>query len=142
MTSTLNPACPLCELHYENRPLLELHIREDHRRQAGRRGPGGTGAPAPSAASPPRRHESASGPSRTAKEVTAMAATRRPRVGQPMTAARRALRALKYVDDQLIRASEAVIRSARTSQPRPRLQAPGSGNLHPGHTTERADRAT
>ena len=31
MTSTLNPACPLCGLRYASKPLLELHIREDHR---------------------------------------------------------------------------------------------------------------
>ena len=31
MTSTLNPTCPLCGLRYASKPLLELHIREDHR---------------------------------------------------------------------------------------------------------------
>ena len=30
MPSTLNPTCPLCGLRYLNRPLLELHLREDH----------------------------------------------------------------------------------------------------------------
>jgi hypothetical protein len=141
MTSTLNRTCPLCGLRYENRPLLELHIREDHRRQAGRRGPGGTGASAPPAASPSRRYEPASRPSRTTRDVTAMTATRRPRGGQPMAAARRALRAVKYVNEELMRASETLIRSARAPQPRPRVQEPGSGYLHPGHATERADRA-
>ena len=31
MPTTLNPTCPLCGLRYTDRPLLELHIREDHR---------------------------------------------------------------------------------------------------------------
>ncbi len=31
MPTTLNPTCPLCGLRYTGRPLLELHIREDHR---------------------------------------------------------------------------------------------------------------
>ena len=31
MTSTLTPACPLCGLRYASKPLLDLHIREDHR---------------------------------------------------------------------------------------------------------------
>ena len=31
MTSMLNPTCPLCGLRYASKPLLELHIREDHR---------------------------------------------------------------------------------------------------------------
>ena len=30
MPYTLNPACPLCGLRYSDRPLLELHLREDH----------------------------------------------------------------------------------------------------------------
>ena len=30
MTSTLTPACPLGGLRYASKPLLELHIREDH----------------------------------------------------------------------------------------------------------------
>jgi hypothetical protein len=29
MPSTLTPTCPFCGLRYVNRPLLELHIRED-----------------------------------------------------------------------------------------------------------------
>ena len=48
MTSTLNPACPLCGLRYQSKPLLEVHIREDHRQQhrqqPGRRGSGSAGA--------------------------------------------------------------------------------------------------
>jgi hypothetical protein len=31
MTATLHPACPLCGLRFGSRPLLDLHIREDHR---------------------------------------------------------------------------------------------------------------
>ena len=31
MPTTLNPTCPLCGLRYTDRPLLELHFREDHR---------------------------------------------------------------------------------------------------------------
>ena len=31
MAVTLNPTCPLCGLRFASRPLLELHVREDHR---------------------------------------------------------------------------------------------------------------
>lgn len=31
MPAMLIATCPLCGLRYANRPLLELHIREDHR---------------------------------------------------------------------------------------------------------------
>jgi hypothetical protein len=40
-----------------------------------------------------------------------------------MSRPRRAIRALRYVNDELTRASEAIIRSARAPQPRPRVQA-------------------
>lgn len=32
MPTTLIGTCPLCGLRFGNMPLLELHIREDHRR--------------------------------------------------------------------------------------------------------------
>jgi len=139
MTSTLNPACPLCGLRYENRPLLELHVREDHRQQAGRRGASGTEASPALAGRPSRGYDLASGSSLITKEVTAMTATCHPRSGQPMAAARRALRALRDFHDELVRASEAMLRPQ--GAPRPQVQAPRSGYLHPDHGTERADRA-
>ena len=33
MSTTLNPTCPLCGLRFTFGPLLELHIREDHRQR-------------------------------------------------------------------------------------------------------------
>ena len=33
MPATLIRTCPLCGLRFSNTPLLELHIREDHRRR-------------------------------------------------------------------------------------------------------------
>lgn len=30
MPTTLISTCPLCGLRFANRPLLELHLREDH----------------------------------------------------------------------------------------------------------------
>ena len=51
MSATLIRTCPLCGLRFDNLPILELHIREDHRRR--RRRPAqddgdsaGTGGPA------------------------------------------------------------------------------------------------
>ena len=106
MTGTLTPTCPLCGLRYENRPLLELHIREDHH-QSRHHEPGG----------PSRSHGLASR-SGTTKEVTATTAARSARPGQAITAPRRAIRVLRYVNDELMRASEAIIRSARVPRPR------------------------
>jgi hypothetical protein len=70
-----------------------------------------------------------------------MPATRRQQTGQVITVPRRVLGALRYVNGELTRASEAIIRSARAPQPRPRLQAPAASGTHPGTATDRADRA-
>jgi hypothetical protein len=35
MTGTMTLTCPLCGLRFTARPLLELHIREDHRPSRG-----------------------------------------------------------------------------------------------------------
>jgi hypothetical protein len=145
MTSTLTPACPLCGLRYESKPLLELHIREDHRPRrrapSSSLDPGGTQASSPVAGRPSHRSGLTSRPSRTVKEVTAMRATRRPRLGQVMTVPRRVLRALRHVNDELMRASEAIIRSARAPQSRTRIQVLAARDTRPGTATDRADRA-
>ena len=145
MTSTLNPACPLCGLRYASKPMLELHIREDHRprrrAQPGLPDADGTGASSPAAGRPSRRSGLATRPTRTVQEVTDMTAARRPRPGRVMTVPRRVLRALRHVNDELTRASEAIVRSARAPQSRPRIQAAAARDTHPGTPTERADRA-
>lgn len=112
MTATLNPTCPLCGLHFDSRPLLDLHIREDHRPRA-RRDPGG-------AETLPRR--------------VASPATHRPGPGRTMTRPRRVIHALRHVNDELTRAGDAIIRSARVPQPRRAADQPG----HPGQATEAA----
>ena len=145
MTSTLNPTCPLCGLRYESRPLLELHIREDHHQHSGahpgHRDPDSTHAtparadsPAHTGCLPPRS-------SRPTEEVTIMTTTRRRLARQMRTAPRRAVRALRYVNDELLRASEAIIRSARAPQARPRMNAAANGHADPGTLAERVDRA-
>ena len=145
MTSMLNPTCPLCGLRYASKPLLELHIREDHRprrrAQSGRLDADGTRAPSSAAGNPSHRSGLASRPSRTVKEVTAMTAARRPRPGQLMAVVRRVLRALRHANDELMRTSEATIRSARAAQSRPHIQALAARQTRPDAAADRADRA-
>lgn len=141
MTSTLNPACPLCGLRYASKALLDLHIREDHRPQPGRLDAGGTRSSPPVADGSSRRSGLASKPSRTVKEVTAVTATRRPRAGQVTTVLRRVLRALRLANDEMMRASEAMIRSARAPQPRPQAQVAAARDARHGTAVDRADRA-
>ena len=77
MPTTLNPTCPLCGLRYTDRPLLELHVREDHR-----------GASDSTTSSPRNR-------------------------GWARTALARVVCALRYADDELMRAHEALSRERR-----------------------------
>jgi len=112
MTSTMTPACPLCGLRFAATPLLELHVREDHR-------PARRPGPAPRS------------------EVTA-ARGRRP--GRTRTAPRRPARLVRYVNEEFLRAWEAITGSGRASRPRPRIQAPANGQIHPG-AAGRAGRA-
>jgi hypothetical protein len=145
MTSMLNPTCPLCGLRYASKPLLELHIREDHRprrhAQSDRLDADGTRTPSSAAGNPSYRSGLASRPSRTVKEVTAMTAARRPRPGQAMAVVRRVLRALRHANDELMRTSEATIRSARAAQSRPHIQALAARQARPDAAADRADRA-
>lgn len=50
MPAALIRTCPLCGLRFSNSPLLELHIREDHRRQRHPARDGGDSADAGGAA--------------------------------------------------------------------------------------------
>ena len=57
-----------------------------------------------------------------------MTAVHRPRPGRIMPRPGRVIHALRYVNDELTRAFEAIIRSARAPQPRPRGQATAAGS--------------
>ena len=80
----------------------------------------------------------------TTNEVIAVTATRRPRRLHPeggMPTLRRPIRTLRYVNDELLRAGEAIIRSSRAPQPPPRPDVAAGGRTHPDSITERADQA-
>jgi pyruvate/2-oxoglutarate dehydrogenase complex dihydrolipoamide acyltransferase (E2) component len=79
--------------------------------------------PATRSGSASGRRKPAATPLRTTKEVTAMTAAHRPRPGSARSGPRRVIHALRYVDNELTRAFEVIIRSARAPQPRPRVQA-------------------
>ena len=49
MPATFVRTCPLCGLRFSNTSLLELHVREDHRR---RRGPAQDGGSSPGTTGP------------------------------------------------------------------------------------------
>jgi hypothetical protein len=135
MTTTLHPACPLCGLRFGSRPLLDLHIREDHRQ----RDPGDIQVPMPRSGTASDLPTPAATPVSATKEVTATTAAHRPRSGIT-PGPRRVLHALRYANDELTRAFEAIIRSARAPKPRPRTQAtepgPRTQATEPGPRTQ------
>ena len=58
-----------------------------------------------------------------------------------MGALRRSIRTLRYVNDELLRAGEAIIRSSRAPQPPPPPDVAAGTRGHPASVTERADQA-
>jgi hypothetical protein len=145
MTGSLNPTCPLCGLRYTSKPLLELHIREDHRpRRRARSGRRDLGVTRPSplpAASSSGQDGLAARPSETAKEVIVMTAARHPRPRPATTVTRGTIRVLRHVNDELMRASEAIIRSARAPQARPLVPASAARATGQDAAAERIDQA-
>ena len=142
MPSTLTPTCPFCGLRYANRPLLELHIREDHlqRNRRGKPGhddPGDTRTSQPRAGVLSRGHGLAPRPTRSTNEVIAVTATRRPCRPSPGWV----IRALRYVKETLVLASQAPFPPAGARRPRPAADAPAERHTHPAPAPEHADRA-
>jgi hypothetical protein len=124
MPSTLNPTCPLCGLRYTDRPLLELHIRDDHVQRSSRAEPDHDD-PSDVRASQPRvrglspLHSLGSGLLPTPNELMTTTSMRRPRrshSGWAVTTLRRVLGTLRYFNQELAGASEAIARSARAPQ--------------------------
>jgi hypothetical protein len=120
MPGALTPTCSSCGLRFASRPLLELHIREDHLQRDRHLEPDrGDAARArasqPRADAPAPAHGQSSRP-RTTKEVITVTATprrRRPRAGWAMTAARAVIRTIRHLDAELLLASEAMCRPDR-----------------------------
>jgi hypothetical protein len=100
MSSTLTTTCPFCGLHFSGRPLLDLHMREDHLERNRPAEPehddsGGTGTPGDGAGGPSRGDGLESGQARIAhEEAIAMTTKQRPRSGRAMAALRRVIGSL------------------------------------------------
>ena len=70
-----------------------------------------------------------------------MTAARRPRPRPVMTVTRGTIRVLRHVNDELTRASEAIISSARAPQARPLAEASAARATHQDAAAERIDQA-
>jgi len=146
MTSTLTPTCPVCGLRFENRPLLELHVREDHVERTNPADPG-LGNPADSPASRPRHRSPANGHGESpttsgTKAGPGTADPRRPRrlrAGWVMTALRRVVGAFRHLNAELLLASEAMLRLP--GEPRRPADPPAGRDAHQAATAEPTGRA-
>ena len=143
MTSTLTPTCSVCGLRFENRPILELHVREDHRKRGNLAGPG-LGNPVGSAASQPRHRSPANGhgdspPASGTKAGPGTSGHRRLRAGRAMTALRRAASGFRRANAELLLASDAMLRLP--GEPRRPADPPAGRDAHQAADGERADRA-
>jgi hypothetical protein len=87
MSSTLTPTCPMCGLGYPSRPLLELHVREDHPRLR-------------QVAGDPQ-HDARSREVRTMTTKTTAPEPRRPRSPAVLEAAQRGIRAIGRLSRQM-----------------------------------------
>jgi len=101
MSSTLTTTCPLCGLRFPGRPLLDLHMRDDHQKQNRPAEPDRdesrhTGAPGDGAGGTARGDGLAVGQAGIAdEEVIAMTSKQRSRSAQAMAALRRAIGMLR-----------------------------------------------
>jgi hypothetical protein len=144
MTSTLTPTCSFCGLRFENRPLLELHVRDDHAQlgtsaQSRQGKPAGAPVPQPHPSSQANRHgQRAAGPRTEAR--TAIAGPRR-HTGWAMTSMRRAIGAFRHANAEVMLASELMRHPA--GRPRTRQSAdPAAGpDRHRVDANRRTDRA-
>lgn len=138
--------CTLCGLRFSNTALLDLHIREDHMDRT-KRAPADHDNSSENDASrvPPGGSATGAGPAAslasTAGGTKITPVPQPPGSRKPMTVLRRVLGAIRYANDELVCASEAIIRSARAPQPgrRPGVQA--DRDEQPASSTRHGDRA-
>ncbi len=150
MPSTMTQTCALCGLRYANGALLELHIREDHVQQ-NQQATHARGDAAGRWASQAHGGTSRSRLPRSFQTVTVRTAPPRSRRRLPGPAvaalrrsahfARQAVQAVRYANQELLRASEA-LSLRRVAEPRRPLQTPTGNNARPAsENTEPTKRA-
>lgn len=139
MLSTQIQSCALCGLRFANGELLRLHIREDHLHynyhEALARDSSADSGTSSRAGGPSRPDAAESRPPRALRQGI-RAWQRLDRVPGA------AFRGVRYANEELLRASEAMIRTARAPQARTRQEVPADrdGRTVSG-TPEQNDRA-
>jgi hypothetical protein len=147
MTSTLTPTCSFCGLRFENRPLLELHVRDDHPQRgsaAESRRSSPAGAASQSAPRGPARRDGQLARTPRASAGTAGAGSarpRRPHTGRLTTGMHRMISAFRRANAQFLLASEVMLHPAGSPRPRQRsADPPDEPDARHAATSRRADR--
>lgn len=143
LPSTLNPACLICGLRFGSKPLLDLHVQEDHRQRVFRaqnvdRVPGSTRRPVSGADSPPEPGDPAAMPSWTSGRATAGSGRRGCRAA---IALRKMPRTLGYANDRIRSAAGTVTRLTRAPRTRPHAAVPRGGKLRKAQLQAAPERA-
>lgn len=149
MPSTQIQSCALCGLRFANGELLRLHIREDHfhysyHKALARDSSADSGTSQSRVGSPSRPDSTESGPPRRRPGSWFAGTLRRGirawhRVDRVPGAA---FHGVRYANEELLRASEAMIRSARAPQARTRQEVPvGRDGRTVSGTPEQSDQA-
>lgn len=138
MTSTLTPTCSFCGLAFANRPLLELHVREDHLPRGQRKDPGLS--PGRDADDPDRREAQPAASSATKEVITTTSAPLpgRPRTGWAAAAMRRVAGAFRRAHAELLLVSEIMFRRPDASRHSRPASPPARQDGHPTATSGRA----
>ena len=141
MTTTLTPTCSFCGLAFANRPMLELHIREDHLQRShaaepGQDDPSGPRAGRPHAGGPDRERSKATTPLGATNEVTTVNGTQpRHRPARwAVTAVRRVTGALRHANAEMMLASEIMFRPPGAPRPRRPADMPPAPGTHAAGT--------
>jgi hypothetical protein len=142
MPGTSSLTCSLCGLRFASGSVLELHIRQDHvhkdsrapsdRSDAGDTGAGQTRPEAPPAGPPLPPREGHDREDAGAAHPKASARNGRHPLTSAGHAGRRAIRVLRQLNSELLRASEAIFRSRRFPPPGSHPQAPTGTGSQPG----------
>lgn len=146
MTSTLTPTCAFCGLRFDSRPLLELHVREDHAHRD-RPAEAAQGAPDARTSGPrpngPAGHGQSVAPSRAQEPVITRNARRpgQPRTGRTAGVLRRVAGAFRRANAELLLAWEAMLRPAGAPRPRRPEGPPAERDAQSTAARGRTDRA-
>lgn len=143
MTSTLIPTCSFCGLRFSSRPLLELHVREDHaqrhRAQAGQGDQAARRPARPDTGNPVSGHGQPASPVRTGEQAATAGSPsgRRQPAGRAKRTPRRVIGMFRHPKEEILLAAELLFRPRSAPPAQSPEERPGGQDTHPTATSGR-----